>query len=1222
MRTDLKGIRDYMAVMPLRLHAVVLITACLMLGTVLYSLYAINHMATVHEPRYRMVCSIALRTSDAHLWFEEIVSGDESRDINRVWNDLDSAEQGARLMLEGGELDGLTLYPVEEKELRVKLGQILTGLEEFKKIAHQRLESSGQGGIGSPLDQHFDVVYLGILDSAESFASHIQSHSDKARQIIFAAQLFLFISTVAAIILSSLALYRFERRRMMDLARVRESESRFKLVSDSGADGIWTYDIDSRRAWWSDRFSTALGYRPGELEPCFETWSSLVHPEDKARTRDALESHLANHTPYDIEYRMKPKRGDYRWFHARGAIQKDETGKAIRTGGSLHDITERKRTEEALRENEDRFRVLFHDAPLAYHSLDKGGIVLDINDTWSNLLGYPRDKVIGANFGDFVEPSCLKHFLYTFSCFLNDGEIHGAEFEMTKANGEALTVEIEGKVKKDKNGVFQQTQCIMTDVTEKRRVQKSLQFAQFAVDKNADITYWAHKDGSIFYANDAACATLGYTLSELASMKVSDIAPDLSAGQWREHWTRLGKAGSLALETSYQEKDGRIFPVEMLSNYLRYEGEEFICAHARDISGRKNAEARLRVYDHIVSATNDMMAFVDTQYVYKAVNDSYANAFGKTPDEVVGRHVWEILGEQDFRKNVKGNFDRSIAGEEVSYTFWIDFPQAGRRFMDVAYYPHRDADGVVVGLVVDAQDITDLVQLQDERQLMWTAIEHAVETIVITDVDAVIEYVNPAFEQLTGYKPSEVVGKRMSILKSGRHGEEFYRELWDTILQGKVWKGSFIDKNSRGDIFEVSTAISPVFDEAGKICHFVEVQHDITRERELEDHLRQAQKMEAIGTLAGGIAHDFNNILQCVIGHAELALYEVENDTLPFQCLKEIRDAGNRARDLVAQISAFSRRSDDIRKPIRLQTVIEEAMKLLRSSIPSTIEIECRLDGDCGPVLADPTQMHQVIMNLCTNASHAMRDGGGSLRIGLAKTDSPPIMSLNNNKGDAVSWARLTVADSGIGIAKEILERIFEPYFTTKERGEGTGMGLSTVHGIVTSHGGTITVDSVLGQGAEFKIYLPLCFQEGEVGSGDVDARPARHVSANIMFVDDEKPITEFAKMTLESVGYHVQTYTSSLEALDTFRERPADFDVVITDLTMPKLTGLNLARKLLEIRPELPIILCTGYATEGIEREIDAAGVRGYIKKPINPSGLLKMIAETLSTDVAQSVS
>jgi signal transduction histidine kinase len=414
--------------------------------------------------------------------------------------------------------------------------------------------------------------------------------------------------------------------------------------------------------------------------------------------------------------------------------------------------------------------------------------------------------------------------------------------------------------------------------------------------------------------------------------------------------------------------------------------------------------------------------------------------------------------------------------------------------------------------------------------------------------------------------------------------------------------------------FENSGLASHVEERTEELRKAYESLKEETRERErAESQLRQTQKMEALGTLAGGIAHDFNNILAAIIGFSERAIDSIPEGSPARSSMERVFAAGLRGRDLVKQILTFSRRAEQKKQPLELGRVVRETLKLLRASLPSTIDIRTDIQGNLGLVLADPTQMQQIVMNLCANAGHAMRHTGGSISLELkdfrfsSPGDAPdPTMSPGN-------YARLSVRDTGEGMSSETIEHIFDPFFTTKAAGEGTGLGLSVVHGIVASHGGTITVASQPAEGSIFVVYLPMFIEEGPRNSGD-ETDPITGGHERVLFIDDEEDLAALGAGILTDLGYRVTSGTRAKEALALFRLDPSRFDLVITDQTMPDLTGIELAREILAIRDDIPVLLCTGFSQlvdAGVAR---AAGIKAFAMKPLTKKEIATTIRNVLN--------
>ncbi|MEJ2659811.1 MAG: PAS domain S-box protein, partial [Desulfobacteraceae bacterium] len=395
------------------------------------------------------------------------------------------------------------------------------------------------------------------------------------------------------------------------------------------------------------------------------------------------------------------------------------------------------------------------------------------------------------------------------------------------------------------------------------------------------------------------------------------------------------------------------------------------------------------------------------------------------------------------------------------------------RILHTQKIPILDEDGIPQYLLGISEDITDRKQAEADIRKLSQVVEQSPVSIVITDVEGRIEFVNAKFTQVTGYTVEDVLGQNPSILKSGETPADEYRRLWETITKGGVWQGEFKNRKKSGEIFWEQATIAPVRDAENLITHYVAVKEDVTERKELEAQFRQVQKMEAIGQLAGGIAHDFNNILSAITGYTEISAATVDPESPVSEYLTQVLEASQRAKELINQILMFSREAEQELKPIRVSLPVKEALKLIRASLPASIEIQSKILSRTS-ALADPTQIHQIVMNLCTNAAHAMRENGGRLEVLLTDIridhEADRKRYPDAKPGD---YIRLRVADQGHGIDPHHLHRIFDPFFTTKEMGEGTGMGLSVVHGIVKSYGGSIYVHSRLGEGCTFEILIP-----------------------------------------------------------------------------------------------------------------------------------------------------
>jgi len=515
------------------------------------------------------------------------------------------------------------------------------------------------------------------------------------------------------------------------------------------------------------------------------------------------------------------------------------------------------------------------------------------------------------------------------------------------------------------------------------------------------------------------------------------------------------------------------------------------------------------------------------------------------------------------------------------------------------------------------KNLADLAQREEElresEERFRVLFEHAPDPFFFLKTDGALVGGNKAGQQFTGFMNGEMVGEKIQEigLISAADLPKAARFLQKSQNGEPTGPSEFSLHHKNGVLLYAEISTHPVNIKGEKFV--LGIARDITGRKQdeqerkrLEAQLQQAQKMEAIGTLAGGIAHDFNNILGAVMGFTELAQREAEKESVSYEYLQEALHACNRAKDLVKQILTFSRQTEKEYAPVQVKTIVKEIVRFLRASLPATIEVVQKIQSDA-LVMGDPTQIHQVILNLCTNAGYAMQDQGGCLTLSLIKLelDSDSTASFGNLKPG--TYLQMTVSDTGPGIPANELDRIFEPFFTTKEKGEGTGMGLAVVHGIVTDHGGDILVRSEPGRGATFTVFLPAV--ERRLRPENHDEAPIPTGTERILFIDDEAALATTGKRMLEALGYDVVTRTSSVEALELFKSQPDGFDMVITDMTMPTMTGDKLAREMMSIRSDLPIILCTGFSARMSETTALDLGIRAYVTKPV----LIRKIAETI---------
>jgi PAS domain S-box-containing protein len=675
--------------------------------------------------------------------------------------------------------------------------------------------------------------------------------------------------------------------------------------------------------------------------------------------------------------------------------------------------------------------------------------------------------------------------------------------------------------------------------------------------------------------------------------------------------TRLLEAEREKVDTANRELEKR---VEQRTAQLVEANKELM----EEISERKRTQDELKEseekYRTILENIEEGYYEVDLAGSFTFFNESIQKILGYGRDELMGMNNQQYTNKENAKKLYQAFNKVYTTGRPTKEFDWkIVRKDGSERYVEASVSLLKDSEGELMGFRGIVRDITERKEaeeaLRESKEKYRLLVDHAHDGIFIAQ-GGLIRFQNPKGQEILGCSDHELLETPFINLV---HPED--RRLLPKG-QEKRHKGGNIPNtysvriiNKSGEELWVQiNAVDIKWEGEPATLNFV---RDITFEKGLEAQLLQAQKMEAIGTLAGGIAHDFNNILSSVIGYTELALEEVPKGGLLHSNLQEVLQAGRRARDLVRQILAFSRQSNQELRPLEISPIIKETLKLLRASLPSTIEIHQHIGANLGTVMTDPTHVNQILMNLCTNAAHAMGENGGSLDVSLEKVENGTDVGVKFSGLSAGPYLKMTVGDNGHGMAPEVKERIFDPYFTTKEKGEGTGLGLAMVHGIVKSHGGTITVYSEPEMGSTFHLYLPIIETETDQDTGSREAVPTG--SESILFVDDEQPIVDIAKQMIEQLGYTVVTRTSSLESLELFRTKPNEFDLVITDMTMPNMTGEELANELMFIRPDIPIILCTGFSRRVTEKKAKTMGIQAFIMKPILRQELAQTIRKVL---------
>lgn len=888
--------------------------------------------------------------------------------------------------------------------------------------------------------------------------------------------------------------------------------------------------------------------------------------------------------------------------------------------------------------------------------IDTGGTIILWNKALEDLMGIPRGSMLGKNGSEngvslyrSRQPSLADLVLdrkadagQTYSNLERIGDSLIAEACLQTPHGERFVQAKAGPINDAAGKIIGVIETIR-DITETRRTQEEIRLREEKYrdifENVSDILYVHDLEGRFLESNLPFKAEFGYTKDDLKTLSIRDLIPRKFREGFSDYLARILDCGREEgfLRITTKTGDQRIFEYK---NSLIRDGSGSpvsVRGSARDITERIHALNALRrseeLYRLLAENMHDVIWVMDTNLNYLYVSPSVERLRGYTVQETMRQPITQLVTPESYQRimnAVTSELERDRKGENEpfrsrSVEVEINRKDGAKIWCEITASFLRDEKGEVTGILGCTRDITGrrkaLESLRESEERFRTMAQASPVVFWMSETWPKGQpiYVSPSFERIFGYSPEEL-RRNPDIWFDHIHPEDQARV--SEIIRGK--ENQAHDYECRvirpdGALRWVRIRVTPVLAPDGSPVMITGITEDITEQKRseqdkasYEERLARAQKMEAIGTLAGGIAHDFNNILSAIIGYTELALDDIPEENPAARRLREVLRAGDRARDLVSQILTFSRQARTEKKKVSAHLIVKEAMKLLRSSIPSTIAIIQDIDPECPAVFADPIQIHQVVMNLCTNAYQAMQEKGGTIAVSLAPVEAEDdsaraVPSLGTSR-----HLRLSVSDTGCGMDQETIRRIFEPFFTTKEQGKGTGMGLATVHGIVSDLSGTVAVESIPGQGSTFHVYLPALEEQAAETAGEEDGIPLG-CGEKILLVDDEPSILSFAQSMIELLGYSVITCRSSVEALSVFSQGPGTFDLVITDQTMPGLTGSELASKLLAIRADIPVVLMSGYSHEASSLRSGLSGISVYLEKPFSRRDVARAISRAL---------
>ncbi|MBU8870973.1 MAG: PAS domain S-box protein [Gemmatimonadales bacterium] len=725
--------------------------------------------------------------------------------------------------------------------------------------------------------------------------------------------------------------------------------------------------------------------------------------------------------------------------------------------------------------------------------------------------------------------------------------------------------------------------------------------------------------GEITYVNQAYCEFFAQTPEELVGQTFQSLIPAEDQDSVTSNLSKLTAASPIQIhEHKVLAPNGEIRWQRWINRALFDAAEKIVTYQSigEDITESRQAMQELRQNEQmlrvILNASNDVAMLLKPDGTIVAINEKAAKGLGFPVEELLGKVVFDLQNSDLFAK--RREVFRNFVADKTPYR--VEDENRGRCF-DNKLLPVFDDSGNLRFGVLFARDITAQKQAAKELEMLMSAINQVSETIVITDTKGAIQYTNPAFAKISGYTCEEALGQNPSVLKSGEQGDAFYNELWETLHRGDVWAGRFVNKRKDGTRYTEEATISPVRDASGQTVNYVAVKRDISLELQLENQLRQGQKMEAVGLLAGGVAHDFNNMLGVIIGHSELALDEAALSQVVADHLEQIHKAAGRSTDLTRQLLAFARKQTIEPRVIDLNSTVADMLEMLQRLIGEDIDLAWRPGEKVWPVEMDPSQIDQILVNLCINARDAIDDTGKvTIETNTAVFDAA--YCAEHPGFVPGEFVLLAVSDDGSGMDKDTKNHIFEPFFTTK--GSGTGLGLATTYGIVKQNEGFINVYSEPGEGSTFKIYLPgrigQAASEWTADKTDIQNGPVPEGQETILLVEDEEGILELTTRLLERQGYTVLAASSPEEAISRAEQHEGDIQLLMTDVVMPGMNGRDLAERLVSICPDLKCLFMSGYTADVItHRGILETGVH-FLHKPFSILDLATRVRSVLDSD------
>lgn len=1010
---------------------------------------------------------------------------------------------------------------------------------------------------------------------------------------------------------------------MMDRERVekalRVQQEQYETLTGAAQDAIFVIDRNDTITYVNKYAAGLLGTSPEEVigKPRSAYFQEQVSRHQLPLLQEVLKSGRAEHSENRITYQ-----GSEVWQDTFLVPLKDAEGSITSVLGISRDITSRKAAENALRESEERYRGLVEMSPEAIVVHIDGRIAF-VNPAALKLVGLSDARgIIGQPLMDFVHPASRAVALERVRRMLEAGTpVPPLEEVFLHADGTPIYVEVTAVpfTYQGKRAI----QVAARDIGERKKAEALLRESEekyrTLFEETKDVVFINTLDGRILDINQAGVDLFGCSSREELTDSITAYELYSNPEDRQRVQKIMARQGYVQdFEIELKRKDGKILTVLETATAVRDTKGNMIAIRGilRDITEQKRMEQAIQQsqknFRNVVEQSNDAIYVLqDNKFVF--VNPGFERLFGYSEAEITAPDFqFTRLVSPESRDFILGRMNQRLRNDSLADRYEFRGLTKAGKVLDLEVsvsdieWQNRPA---VLGIY---RDITERRKTEEELVRLRKAVTTSGEVIFITNPSGIITFINPAFTELYGYTSEEVIGiATPRILKSGKMNQEGYKMFWQRLLLKQVVRHEIINKTKGGRIVIVEAAVNPILDEGGEIVGFLAIQRDITEKKRLEVESFRTQRLESIGRLAGGVAHDLNNVLAPVLLSIDILKNQIFDET-GRKILSSLQASAERGKAIIRQILTFARGAEGEKNILQLKHLLHEMEQIVKETFPKSIELRTSIPKNLWMVTGDVTQLHQVLLNLCVNARDAMPDGGILELAGEnLHLDEPYAGAPSDVKPGP--YVAISVSDTGVGIPPENLQKIFDPFFSTKELGTGTGLGLSTVHTIVKSHNGFINVTSQFGHGSVFKVYLPA---SDRAVSSPVHQDTLKVFSGNgelILVVDDEASIRDITRETLRMYGYEVITAGNGAEAIAIFADRKNKIDMVVTDIMMPVMDGMAAIQALRRIRPDVHIIATSGLTADQRLQESDLT-VDGFLVKPYTSEDLLKILHEVLA--------